>query len=310
MKIKNILPIVGILILVYLLIKIGVGNILSSISDFNFWYSPLVILCICLPLVIGPYKWGLLLRAQKIKIDFYSLFKLNLASIFYSSITPGRVGSFIKIYYFKNHAKKKLGECASSIMIDRFLDLFTVVLFAVFGAIVLVHYFSGVLIPFIILLFAILVGFIFFFNKQRSEWVLKYVYRFLVPKKLKEIARDSFHSFYKNLPRKRDLILPFLVSIVHWFAIYSASYFVFLALGMKINYFIYIFLFSVASLISFLPVTIAGLGTREASLVGIFGLFNISAAQIVAVSLISFAFGIFPVLIGWYVSIAERSFYD
>src|SRR3989344_4917472 len=101
------------------------------------------------------------------------------------------------------------------------------------------------------------------------------------------------------MPEKKYFILFFIFNILNWIILYSISFLIALSIGIKVS-FIYFFLFMpIATFVGQMPITISGLGTREAVLISLFGLLGIEATKIFSMSLINIVInGIFPALIG------------
>jgi uncharacterized protein (TIRG00374 family) len=77
------------------------------------------------------------------------------------------------------------------------------------------------------------------------------------------------------------------------------AYSVGLSLGINVPFIYYLSIFPLATLVSLIPISVAGLGTREATLISLFGLFGIAATKVFSMSLITFFIaGIIPAIIG------------
>ena len=289
MKIKNLLPLIGIALFVYIIVSTGPTKIMSSFQELNklhlFYYLLLAILIFVPITLLQTLKWYLILKKQNITLPFLYLIKLQIISTYYSSITPGKLGSFIKVSYIQNKTKKPFGEAFSSVLADRILDLITLCILSLIGSLLLVEYSSQILfkilIPIIILCFIIF----FFIGKKRSSFILLFVYKFLIPHKLKSKAKESFNLFYDTLPRIKHLTLPFLLTILVWVLIYTQTYIIALSFDIKIPYYYFIPIFAISTVVTLIPVTIAGLGTRELTLITLFKLFLIKPEKVVSMSL-------------------------
>ena len=289
MKIKNLLPLIGIALFVYIIFTTGPSKIVSSFQEVNkvhiFYYLLLAILIFIPITLLQTLKWFLILKKQNIILPFIYLIKLQIISTYYSSITPGKLGSFIKVSYIKNKTNKSFGEAFSSVLADKILDLITLCILSLIGSLLLVEYSSQILfkilIPIIILCFIIF----FFIGKKRSSFILLFVYKFLIPHKLKSKAKESFNLFYDTIPKIKHLTPPFLLTILVWVLIYTQTYIIALSFNIKIPYYYFIPIFAISTVVTLIPVTIAGLGTRELTLITLFKLFLIKPEKVVSMSL-------------------------
>ena len=79
------------------------------------------------------------------------------------------------------------------------------------------------------------------------------------------------------------------------------------ALGIELPVAAWCVTYAGVSLLTLLPVSIAGLGMREGGYVGLLGLFGIPASQALSLSLLIFAYAIVGALAGMLVEISDRS---
>jgi len=306
MKITKVLPLIGIAIFLYLIYNIGINNLISAFKITNYFYFLLAIISVILVFFFLTYKWHLLLKLQKYNISFKKTLKIELISIFYGFITPARAGSLIRSKYLKELTGKSLINASSNTIIERLLDITTIIMFSFLGIILFLNYFSGWLNAFLIFTLIFAIGAIIFTKKSITEKFLKLFYKFLLPKKYNDKAQECFEEFYKEMPKKRKLIYPFFITILTWIITYTISYFVALSLGINLPYYYFITLYPISTILGMLPISPSGLGVREATLVGIFSTFGIPTEQIIAMSLISTILGsVIPSTIGFILSLRK-----
>lgn len=84
-----------------------------------------------LNIVLGSERWRILIRSQQLSASPYSIFKLSLIGSFFNFAMPGGVGGdLIKAYYFtREHPGNKV-TAVTSVLIDRVLGLFSMILMA------------------------------------------------------------------------------------------------------------------------------------------------------------------------------------
>ncbi len=295
---KKILPLVGVALFVYLLMKVGIRDILSIIAKANLFYIILTILFIIPVVFFQAIKWGAILKSQKINLKFKDVVKLQLISIFYGTVTPARVGSFIKIAYLQEKLKN-FGKSASSVVIDRAFDMLAVLIFAGIGTLMLIGQFPKITI-FIFSVFASsLIFLMLVISKKNGQRIMRFFYEKLLPRSIKEKTRKGFNEFYSSIPKKRHLIIPFILNIITWIAIYTQVFLVARAINMQVSYFTIIFMVPIATIIAEIPISIGGLGIREASLIGLLGVFGIPANEVMSMSIITLILGnLIPAILG------------
>ena len=308
MKIKKYLPIIGIVIFLYILFKLNISNVLKEISHANFFFILLASCFILFSWITTTLKWFIIAKRQKIDVPFYYAFKINLISIFYGFITPSRIGSIIRIDYLKKFNKNRLGKGISNYILEKFLDigsLFFLVLISSFvlKKILSINYFHYALFGLVIFL----VFFLIFRDRETSKKMLRIFYVKFVPEKIKNRFRESFYSFYEDMPEKRYFVLFFFFSIINWIVLYSILYFIGLAIGINISFFYFLLFMPIVTIIGQIPITINGLGTKEAAMISLFGLLGVSATKIFSMSLINLVLnGIIPAIIGMLLTLKYR----
>src|SRR3989338_2157886 len=214
MKLDKLFPVIGILLFAYIVIRISPAKIWFSLVNSDFRYILLALLLFVPIPLLQAAKWGYILQKQGIKVKFKNLLRLQLISMFYGEVTPGRLGTLIKIPYLCKETKKPASECSSSVIIDRLFDLVSVALFAALGAMLVLRKFAGFFYFSLAVFFGLLIAMFIFTNKKTSQIMLRIIFRFLVPEKFKEKARISFGKFYGNLPSLARLIPAFLITLL------------------------------------------------------------------------------------------------
>ncbi len=303
MKLKKFLPLIGITLFFYIIYRVGLDKLWTALRQANVYYLLLSLVFLVPITLIQVYKWRYLLRRQGIKTSFKDLTKIFLIGDYYGFLTPGRLGSLIRISYIQEKENIEVEKASSSVIIDRIMDVIALLILAAIGSILLAKYFTSLYIGIMIVSVGFILLFLIFMNKKLTRFFLKkLVYKYLVPNRLKEKARYSFHKFYDNLPKLRYMIIPFILSLISFIILYSRGYIVALAFGIQIPFIYYITMVAISTVISLIPITISGFGTREASLITLFSIFGIGPSRVVAFSLTSYLTASLPVLLGLYFS--------
>ncbi|MGA2916339.1 MAG: flippase-like domain-containing protein [Sedimentisphaerales bacterium] len=86
--------------------------------------------------IILAFRWWLLLRTQSIIISFFTVVKLYFIGLFYNNFMPGSVGGdLIRAWYVTQNTNKRF-KAALSVLVDRVIGLFSILLMASFFYIV------------------------------------------------------------------------------------------------------------------------------------------------------------------------------
>lgn len=125
---------VGLAVLVYgfYFVKVGYADVAGSLRDFAWGWLPILLL-----LSLGNYgvrflRWELYLRMLDIRVPLKTSLSIFLAGLA-MSITPGKVGEFLKSYLLKEAAGIPMVRSAPVVFVERVGDLLALVLLASFG---------------------------------------------------------------------------------------------------------------------------------------------------------------------------------
>ena len=300
---KRYLPIIGIVLFVYILIKVNLIEIIAEIRNANIYFLVIALIFVVLVQFIQTFKWFAIAVFQDIRVPFSKAVKINLISNFYGFITPSKIGAVIRAEYLKKYTKN-IGKGLFNFTADKIMDLSSII----FIVVVFSFVFAGKLdlpVWFFVMLFLMFVFVtLFFISKNRSRPIVKFFYNKFVPMKMKSkikgSAKNTFDSFYENIPKKRYFVLFFLLNIINWGFMYAVSYFVGLSLGINLPFYFYLAILPLGTLVTLIPISINGLGTREATLITLFGIFGVESAKVFSMSVISLLFaGILPAIVAW-----------
>lgn len=108
------------------------GKLAEVFQRLNLWYFVLSLVVFAAAQVIIAVRWWLLLRAQSIHISVLAAVRLFFLGLFYNNVMPGAVGGdLLKAWYVAKHTDKRL-EGVLSVVVDRAIGLFGLIIMAVF----------------------------------------------------------------------------------------------------------------------------------------------------------------------------------
>ena len=282
---KRFMPIIGILLLAYLILSIGTDEIASTFLKISPVYI-LIAASLTLPRVlIRNYGWQLILRKQKINVSFFKSLKIFLIGYFYGSITPGYIGQFMRIPYLKDETGEPVGKLFVNSIVEEAVHTMSLYIMMIVGAFFIVDKIPEALPIACIVLFVTILIYGFFIKKERGEKTFHFLITFLIPKKFKPYFTNIVDTFYNDFPDVKSLVLPFVVVIPTWIIIYSQIYILGLSLDIEVPYLTFLLLYSIANMVAFIPITSAGLGTREATLIFLLSFFGVSPEKALVLSL-------------------------
>ena len=303
---KIFIPIIGILILIYLILDIGIWEIVDTFLSLSPIYLVIAAVLTLPRLLVRNYAWQVILKKHKIKLSYIDSLKVFLIGYFYASVTPGYMGHLVRIPYLKEKTKEPLGKLTTNTLIESIMHTLSLYGMMVLGAFLIIGEYPYVFtITSIFLAISILI-YVFFIKRERGEKFFFIFVKYLIPKKFKGSTTQFVNSFYKDFPRLRDLIIPFLLGIITWIIIFSQIYIIGLSLGIDVPYHYFLLLYAIANVVAFIPITFSGFGTRELVVVTLFSIFGVEPATAIVLSLAGHI--ITDLLTGFYgfiISIAE-----
>jgi uncharacterized protein (TIRG00374 family) len=204
-------------------------------------------------------------------------------SILVGTVTPGRVGEFVKALHLRRKGVS-LGTSLSSVVVDRLLD---VAFLLAFGAVALwAVVFPGrasgghaAVIGILVLLGPSLLWWASHGRGYRttSRWLGG-----LKSERLSQGYRD-FAAGLRNLP-VGTLAWALLLTGLAWAANFSAVYLLGLSLGFDVPYLSLVCMAAACSLVTLLPVSVLGLGTRDVALIVMLAPYGVASSGAIAFS--------------------------
>jgi len=286
---KRLLPLIGILILILTIYNLDIAEIKNAFFSIKAIFI-VISLSLTIPrLIIRNYAWIIIQREQKINLGFWESFKILLIGYFYGTISPGYIGRLVRIMYIKERTNDAYGKLFINTVIEAICHTLSLYIMIIFGAILVLEKFPILLtftVGWIIVLFLIM---LFFVKKERGERLFYLLIRVFIPKKIKTKFNAFVDTFYNDFPKVNSLFLPIFLGIFTWVLIFSQYYVFIIALGINVSFLYFLLIFPVANVISYIPISFAGLGTRELSAVFLFStLFGVVKEEILVVSLMGF----------------------
>jgi uncharacterized protein (TIRG00374 family) len=95
------------------------------------WWTAAAAICFLTGVIVSTFRWQILLIAVGIRPGIKIVIRLSLIGYAFSTIIPGAVsGDIIKAYYIVKRRSNKRTVAATTILLDRALGLFTMLLTA------------------------------------------------------------------------------------------------------------------------------------------------------------------------------------
>lgn len=312
MRLKNLLPLIGVVIFVFILLNLDFNEFLRIFTSINPLYAFLSFFLIVPLLFLVNFEWQLLLKRQNINVSYWYCIKNAFIGFFYSFVIPFGIGGYTRILYLSDESGEPLLKCLSNIIIFSTIEFMAMLVIGFIAAIFLVSVYPYLSIIILCVIFLIIVLYLFFFKSDKSKSFFKKIIQSNIFPVFKHRLEGSVDSFYEDLPRFKDVIVPFFLSVIG-FSTKNVMLF-FVAKLFLINVpFVYFFLIIAATdVIVSIPISIYGFGTREAALITMFSFTEFTAGVVVtSEQVVSFSLFLFvimwltPGIVGGFVTIYE-----
>lgn len=236
-------------------------------------------------------RWQLLLRGSLAEMPRYrDLLAVYAHSIFVGAVTPGHVGELVKTVHLTRRGMS-LGAAAASVLGDRLFDIVLLLLVGSVSLVVLVIPGLGSA-PAVAGVFAVAAvgGFVTWklvAGERVGRWLDSRASSSTgkLGKVVGKVAklRGDFAGALRVITAPA-LISSALLTVIAWAATYYANYNLALSLGLDLGYFDVVALSAITTLVSLVPVTVMGAGTRDASMIVLLSRYGGTSEQAVVLS--------------------------
>jgi len=246
------------------------------------WFSLFLILIF--EVIVSTVRLSLFFNNVKI----LKLFYVRLISVAYGFILPGQLAvEGVKIYLIGKE-NKKYSQPGSAIILDKLIGLIVILFLGITGLLITHSLgFKITVIFFIIFVFLIFLVFLlnipFLYNNINK-------FLFFLSQKLKVLS--SFFEFLLKLAEnwqvytknKKLLVKNLIYGLIYQLLICLTGAFLTYSLGVGFIFFDWLWIHAVLTIVLLLPISLGGLGIREASFIGLLALIGINSEQALAVS--------------------------
>jgi len=279
---KRLLQVIGILLFIYLISLMDFSILWGHFSKINLPWLLLSILFLPGVYLLKALRWKLLLQRIGVNYAYKNALLAFTSSNFIAFITPGRLGELAKSFYVKADKGIAVAYTLPTVFLDRIFDMYTLLLFALWGileyAIITEEQF------FIFPIFLIIIISPLIFLNRRFLYLLARGTR-----KFPKV--EQFILTFANGIGKfklKDLIGAILLTFAAYIFLFLVAQSIGESLQLGFTIIEYAIIISIANILSFLPISIAGIGTREAAFIFLFALKNYAAEVAVLYSVLVF----------------------
>jgi len=286
--------VVTLAILVFLLWKVEFNTVgfEDTLRSVRIGYFLLSLFGVILVLGIKSYRWRLLIHNEGATYSAYKGFAAYMASDAVGIVTPGRIGEIARLYYLREESDISFYGAFKTIVSDRIFDFTMLGWFGLSGMLFYFKTFgnhSGLYYALSVLVLVVLAYVV-------TLSFLKFILRYKKVSRL-PVVRFVYESFLAVVSKRS--IRMWLITILAYSMYFGFSWLIMISLHLTPSYIDVVFIMSIMSLSTIIPLSVAGFGTREATLVLLFSYYGLASETAISFSLMHFtAFFLWGGLIG------------
>jgi len=288
---KMIFSVFGAALFLLILFSVGAEQVAAGMLRLDPVLFLAVLVITGFSLLLKGFKQSVLVSPFKEKTSLFENTKIWVVGFFFGTASPAKSGEAVRALYLKQSFGLSLGQGLAVVFVERVLDIAFLFAFGFFGL-----YFlavpagvgSTVLLP--LLFFFVLFAFalVLLLRKDFTRFAVRPFFNLFAPEKFRQGMRQGFGEFYSAIGSYKKARLSFwasLLTVVNWLVVFVQFYVLAMALSLEVGFLAFIFAVPVIFLVEALPISLAGVGTRDAASVLMLGLLGIAAAAAVSFSL-------------------------
>ncbi len=279
----------GLALLALLIVRLDTNEIRVVLRTAD-WRLVAVGVVLVLPLMeFKTLRWQGILHAQGIRMGALPALLAYLGSMFIGFLTPGRLGEFIKAVHVKRDCGVPLAQGFSSVLADRLFDLYALITVGSLALASLALDASEIVL--VIGSVALLsVPLVLFLHPVTFRWIVRVGLHF---GKLgaRFVVEDGI------LPQIRAGLVvlrwpwnaaALVLTVCAYSTYFGISYLLARALDLPVGFVPVMFAVALGSLVTLIPVSISGLGTREAAIIAYLDTVGVAPEAAISFSLLVF----------------------
>jgi uncharacterized protein (TIRG00374 family) len=298
-KIRSFLPAIGIIFLLIILASVDREKIWGVISKADLSLLLLALATNAFVIIIKGIKWRTFLFEKKNKVSTVECIKGFLKGFFLSVITPGRIGDFARAFF----VKEKVGFSAglASVILDRLTDIILLLALSFLSLIAFFYLTQNWIINplwVLVLLVALLLA-VFYVLRKSKKGFFRSIFFAITPERYRTRVQNAYEGIIRELRNTRNhksgLFLGITLGIIIWFFSALAGFWIGSAIGINQPFYFFGIAVLLLALLEIIPITFAGLGTREAGAIFLFSAVGVPTETAVAYSLLLFFTAYIPI---------------
>lgn len=257
--------------------------------------------------LLSAYRWHVLFLGLNEAASLEETTRVSLVASFLGQAMPGTLGVEALRIYGLGKLVNDVPAAIASVVADRVFGVLSLVLVVLVGLLVgHADLRQLVLVPVLISLLAVMAIVLFLINPRYRDWLRRRMPEFVfnyIPRAIPQVFRYLDKYKTKSQVLSYSLVLSCVFQVLRVLLFFVGA----LMMGESPSFVLFLTLVPIVMFVALLPISIAGLGVREASLVALFNQFGVmDAAQAFVLSMLVFVSGILSILPGGWIYISHR----
>jgi uncharacterized protein (TIRG00374 family) len=279
----------GLLLLGVLLARVDLTQVQKIVGDADWRLILGAVLTIVPLILVKTIRWQGILRTQSTQLAIWPAFVSYFSSLFIGFLTPGRFGEFVRAWQVSQTCEISSARAFSSVLADRLFDLYALLIVGSAALITLTVEESE---------WAVVIGalalmtlpLILFIQDTTYGWLHGWGLKWgSLGQKL--FAAEGWLSEMRAGLRQLDLaslVIAIGLTMLAYMIFFGECYLLALALNLSVGLVTVSYAVALGSLVTLLPLSVSGLGTREAVIVAYLGAAGVASEAALAFSLLVF----------------------
>ncbi|MGR0481526.1 MAG: lysylphosphatidylglycerol synthase transmembrane domain-containing protein [Candidatus Electronema sp. V4] len=279
--------------------KIPAGELTALLTSLDLRFLPLILLLLFFNTAASAWKWRLFLLADGVNIPLSTLTVTYLIGSFYNLFLPSNIGG--DSYRIYDIAKKSSSgvRSAASVFADRFSGFLALVTLSLLSSVLVAKQFENIFfflgpLLILLLLLAVLTALV----KEKPVRLFLAATRLNRFPLLVSLTEKFFLSVQCYGADRRLLLKVMAISFAFQLSVITIVWLLALSLHAQISFFYFSAFVPLITLLEAVPISIFGLGLRDAGYVFFFGWTGMTELQTRSLALLFFAMAVSYSLIG------------
>lgn len=291
--------VVSILLIYFLLRRIGLENIWRQLGSANWWWALLGLATFILSNILGALQWAILLRSQNAKFSLWRVVSFYHVGLFFNNFLIGYIGGdAFRIYDVSKHSGDST-TAVSSVVFDRLVGFFMLTTIAMVMSLFWFHRLSSLkTVWFIAAMLVSWILLLFFLFHEKSGKAIGRLFKPLAPSFMTNKIHDIYMAVNHYQHNQRVLAQVFLTSFFVQSLRIVTHYWAARALGVNVNLIYFAIFIPIIAIFASLPISFGGIGVREQSGVALFSTIGVLASKVATFEFLAYIIGIIAAIPG------------